>query len=478
MPTIRSIIADLEMELADNEALEAERRSAIEQMVSRAERAGHDRLSATEDRQSEALFRDIEHIRAANRRINAKLSRARAVEREDLEADAGMRETHPTSGGRATNRAYDQVARITREERTYHKGNDPKGTGFLRDVARAQVMGDAEAYSRLARHMAEERVERPQYQERAAGDLVSGSIGGVMVPQYLVSETALAVAARRPFADACVKHQLPAEGMSLIVPTFTQGTAVGNQTTQLLGTGIGAQSMTEADITLPVVTAAGYQNVSRQSVDRSRVDEFVLTDLMTRYATNLDATLINGATTGLAAKALATLGAYADTQPTGAKMYPKLLAAASGVEAVTLGSCADLAVMHSRRWAWLSKEMTTSWPLINSDGIPTQAAGTNANKDYGSGVRGVLPNGMRVIVDNNCATNISANQDEIYVVPSSECHLYEDGNAPAFIRCDQTNATVLGVLFVVYGYYAYTFDRYGSGSMQKVAGTGLTTPTF
>ena len=48
------------------------------------------------------------------------------------------------------------------------------------------------------------------------------------------------------------------------------------------------------------------------------------------------------ATYGLSAKALGTLGAYADTQPTGAKLYPKILAAASGVEAVVLGGNADL----------------------------------------------------------------------------------------------------------------------------------------
>ena len=102
----------------------------------------------------------------------------------------------------------------------------------------------------------------------------------------------------------------------------------------------------------------------------------------------------------------------------------------------------------------------------------------NYNKNYGAGYRGVLPNGMAVVVDNNCSTTVTSNQDEIYVVPSSECHLYEDPNAPAYIRCEQTNAAVLGVLFVVFGYFAFTFDRYGAGSMQKVSGTGLTTPTF
>ena len=44
-----------------------------------------------------------------------------------------------------------------------------------------------------------------------------------VVPQYFVDQTALAVAARRPFADACTPHQLPAEGMTLIVPVFTTG---------------------------------------------------------------------------------------------------------------------------------------------------------------------------------------------------------------------------------------------------------------
>ena len=169
---------------------------------------------------------------------------------------------------------------------------------------------------------------------------------------------------------------------------------------------------------------------------------------------------------------------FADTQPTGAKLYPKILAAASGVEAVLLGQNADLAVMHSRRFAWLSKEMTSTWPLINSQGLPTQAGGINFNKDYGAGFRGVLPNGLAIVVDNNISTVVSANQDEIYIVPSSECHLWEAPGQPTYIRAEQPNAPKLGILFVVYGYYGFTFQRYGAGAMQKVSGTGLTTPTF
>ena len=69
MATIQAIIANLEMELADNEAKEADRRSAIENLVSRAENAGHSRLSAEADKRAEIMFREIESIRSANRRI-------------------------------------------------------------------------------------------------------------------------------------------------------------------------------------------------------------------------------------------------------------------------------------------------------------------------------------------------------------------------------------------------------------------------
>ena len=41
-----------------------------------------------------------------------------------------------------------------------------------------------------------------------------------MVPQYLVDLTGPAAAARRPFADVCAKHVLPADGMSLTLPSY------------------------------------------------------------------------------------------------------------------------------------------------------------------------------------------------------------------------------------------------------------------
>jgi HK97 family phage major capsid protein len=284
-------------------------------------------------------------------------------------------------------------------------------------------MGDAAAWSRLARHMDEERAERPGYQERVAGDLTTTGAGGVVVPQYLVELTAQAVAARRPFADNCTRHPLPAEGMTFVVPTISTATSTGIQATQL--TAVSATSLAETDLSVSVQTAAGMQNVSRQAADRSRIDQFVISDLFNRYATSLDSQMINQATVGLNAVAATALGTFTTGSPTGALLYPKILAAQSGVEATLLGTPADLVVMHSRRWAWLSKEMGSVWPLINSAGVRPQSGGTNNNEPYGSRVPGTLPNGLSVVVDNNVPTNlgVGTNQDAIYVVASGECHL-------------------------------------------------------
>jgi hypothetical protein len=68
-------------------------------------------------------------------------------------------------------------------------------------------------------------------------------------------------------------------------------------------------------------------------------------------------------------------------------------------------------------------------------------------------------------------------EDEIYVVPEDECHLWEDPQAPVFIRAEQPAAASLGVLLVLYGYFAYSFRRYAN-SHQKISGTGLIAPTF
>src|SRR5258708_7149529 len=313
-------------------------------------------------------------------------------------------------------------------------------------------------------------------EQRLAGGPNTGNWAGLTVPQYLVDFYAPAVAAHRPFADICTPHPLPAPGMSINISRVTTATAVSLQATEL-STG-GEQSADDTLLTLPVQTALGDQTISRQAIDRGTgIEDVIMQDLFARYATTLDATLITQAVTGLSASA--TSNAFVNASPTAPLLYPFLLQAQSGSEVATLGIPVTHAIMHSRRWNWMSAHLGATYPLINTAGTPPFSAGTNdPNASYNSGIRGRLPNSLAVVYDNNIATNLGAGtEDEIYIVPQRECHLWEDANAPLFIRAEQTKAAQLGVLVVVYGYFAYTFGRY-LNAMQKVSGTGLIAPNF
>lgn len=401
----------------------------------------------------------------------AQLKTAKAAEERHDQAMLERREDPATVPARKA--AYDQVARVGREERTYHRGNCRKGAEFLRDVVAAQINRDMDAELRLSRHMQEEKVERGQYLERAVG---TGGFAGLVVPQYLTEMYAPAVAARRPFADAMTKLPLPAKGMTVNISRITTPTGVGNQASE----NTNVTSTPEIDdtlLTIPVQTAAGSQTLSRQAVDRGLgVEDVTMSDMQRRYATNLDSTIVNQATTGLSAISQAIV--TDDASPTGEKLYPKILQGASQSEAALLGQAnPDLVVMHSRRWYWFQSQMVAKWPLIGQPGIPAQNGGVNYAERYGSGFRGLLPNGMGVVTDNNIATNLGAgtNQDELFVVPTEESYLWEDPDAPQFIRADQ--AKQLSIDLVLYGYYAYTMGRY-TNSHQKLSGTALVTPAF
>jgi hypothetical protein len=403
--------------------------------------------------------------------MQARMTDLETEQRADEAAARLARETAPS----AVLPAYDKVARVGREERTYRPDTDRHGKQFLWDVTRSFMNRDRDADERLARHMAEERVERAEYMQRAVG---TGAFSGLTVPQYLTDLYAPAVAALRPFADeCCTPHELPAEGMTVNISRITTSSNVDLQVSE--NSNVAEQDMDDTLLTIPVQTAAGQQTISRQAIDRGTgIEDVTLQDLFKRYATKVDSTLINQATTGLSAVAAVT--AYTDTTPTGPELYPKILGASAGVEAALLAQAMPTHVaMHSRRWNWLQSQMSSTWPMIAQPSIPSYNIGTSNGNGYGKGVRGILPNGFLVVVDNNIGTAYGAgtNEDEIYVVPKDECHLWEDPNAPLYIRAEQTKVASLGVLLVVYGYFAYTFSRYANG-MGKIGGTGLVAPTF
>jgi len=406
--------------------------------------------------------------------LSAELDELRAEQARDAKIAELQTQVEDTG---VTRRAYDQVARVGQEARTYTPGNDPRGSAFLADVLSARVGNDYGAQQRLGRHMDEEMVERG---DQLRANTPSANFAGLVVPQYLTDLYAPKAKASRPFADACRNHPLPASGNTVTISKITTAT-----TTAVRSDETSAVSETNIDDTaldISVQEIAGAQSLSRKAVSRGTgVDDVVMQDLFSSYATTLDSTLINQGTTGLSA--VATAVTFTSGSPTAALLYPKLLQGIGEVEAALLDQDpnATAVVMHSRRWAWVQSQLSSTFPLIaqQSFGLNFSAGGVANDSGYGSGVRGVLPSGAPVIVDNNIATNLGAgtNQDEIYVVSLAECHLWEDPNAPMMIRTDtgpsmKTNA----IDIVVYGFVAYTFSRISHA--RAVSGTGLVTPTF
>jgi len=460
----------------------AQARTALDTAIStrRQEQDALMALRSEENLTEEQVAAQVARRDAADAEVTRRQEALDGLEAEQAREDevAALQARAVPASNRAP--AYDRVHRVGQDERTYREDTDRRGAGFERDVA-AAFLGDYDAQARLARHMQEERVERGdqlrtpgQTEQRAVG---TGAFTGLVVPQYLTDMYAPATAAMRPFADVCRPHDLPAQGMTVNLSRITTSTSVDNQASE--NANVTEQDIDDTLLTIPVQTAAGQQTMSRQSIERGAGTEaIVLDDLFRRYHTNLDGKLLNQASTGLTN--VATTVAYTDGTPTAAELYPKVVEGLSGIEGAMLDMASgdNIAVMHSRRWYWMQNAMGSTWPLITQPGVIAQTLGANYAETYGRGVRGVLPNGTPVIVDNNIATNLGAgtNEDEIYLVDRQECHLWEDPDAPMYIRAEQTKAASLGVLLVVYGYYAYTHARYAHS--RKIAGTGLVAPAF
>lgn len=464
---ISDLIARKRGEIAENLA---KRASNVTELASLRDK---DELSTEDEARVEELRQANATLDSERGSLEAKVAEYEAEAAADAAADARARVTEPTEARSPSEQRAPVVVKT--EERTYHAGVDPKGKGFLRDVG-AAFLGNFDARDRLQRHMSEERVERgAEFEQRA---VATSAFAGLVVPQYLTDLVAPAAAAVRPFADICNKHDLPSTGTTVNISRITTATSAAAQASE--NAAVSETNIDDTLLTETMFTVTGQQTMSRQSIDRGvGTEEITLDDLFRRYHTSLDAKLLNDATTGLTNVAGSVT--YTDASPTAAELYPKLLNAQSNMESVFLdqGVGNVYAVMHSRRWAWMQSQVGTSWPFINTPGIPVQAGGVATSAGYAQGVRGLLPNGVGVIVDNNIATNLGAgtNEDEVYIVNSSELHLWEDSGAPMFIRAEQPAAASLGVLLVVYGYAAYSFRRYTSGH-QKIAGTGLVTPTF
>lgn len=371
--------------------------------------------------------------------------------------------------------AYDQVARVGADKRTYSPDNAREGVSFLRDIV-SRLDGDFRAAERLSRHMDEERVERGELLVRDVG---TGAFSGLTVPQYLTDLVAPAVAAGRPLADNCRKLPLPADGMTVNISRVTTATAAAVQATEAAG--VQETDIDDTLLTVNVRTIAGQQDVSRQAVDRSVGAETVIVeDLVRRYHTALDSGIINsdgtlGTHLGIRSTTSIVSVTYTDSSPTPSEAWGPLWDLQQQIESGVFGPATHF-VMHPRRWAFFCSAIGTNQAMVGFNGVAPLQLGAEQSKDYGAGVRGILA-GLPVIVDANIPTNLSSTQDVILGVTASELFLWEQPGSPLLIRAEQVGAGNLLVKLVVYGYSAFTAGRY-PGAHGTITGSGLTTPTF
>ena len=360
---------------------------------------------------------------------------------------------------------------VTREELTY----SPRGDhDFLTDALKATFKTDGDAQERIARHQKEMAVEY-----RAAD---TSSFAGLVVPQYLVELYAPLARAGRPFADACRKHALGNQGMSVVISKINTGTTVAYQTSQ--NTAAVSQDIADTTLTVNVNTIAGQQSVSKQALLRGyNIEQVVLGDLIRAYHTKLDNALLNGTgangqPTGLVTMTSGILVTYTATTGTVAGVFPKIADCIQQVQSQIFAN-PNAIIMHPRRLGFFLAGLDSqNRPLVVPTATnPVNAIGVgNGTPTYGQSGYQIL--GLPIIVDANISTTkgASTNQDTIFVVDLNECHLFEEAGQPTYVQFEEPNGKV-AINTVLFGFSAFTAERYPK-AVAQINGTGLATPSF
>jgi len=476
MPTIGDLVATRESEC---EALEDRAKSNLretELILDTATSDGRSHLTLEETHRVTELQSARDWIRRELKSAKAKRDEARGILQEEVDRMSASEQVTPTETRKP---AYDRVARVGAEERTYRPDDQRSGRpSFFRDLAMGQVFRDPSADARLARHAHENEVDGlAGSQQRAIG---TGAVSGLVPPEYVTEQFAELARAGRPVANAVQSMPLPDTGMTVNVSRITTGTSAASQATENQ-----AVSENNADDTLlspPVVTIAGQQSISRQAIERGELVEQVLTaDLANAHNTELDRQVINGS--GASGQHLGILGtsniisvSYTDASPTAGELWPKLVDAVRQVGAQRFAT-PNLLVMNPLAWGWLLSQLdTTGRPLFAVGGSEGMFNTEGASDTAGYDMTGRML-GCRVVVSGNVPTNLGGgtNESRIIAMRAEDSWLYEDANAPIYIRAEQPLAASLGVLFVAYSYSAFTAGRQPK-SVAVVAGTGLIIP--
>jgi HK97 family phage major capsid protein len=396
--------------------------------------------------------------------------------------------------------ASERAAVVTREERTYTAEKAERGeVSFFSDAYNASTRGDSAARDRLERSAREAAVEG----ETSKRAVATGGFAGLVVPQYLTDMAALALRNGRPLANLLTRFQLPEQGTSLIIPRGTTGAATAIQATE--NSTVQQTDEVWANVTVPVATIAGSQQVSRQSLERGipGLDALIYLDIAGAYAANLDTQVIygtgtSGQMTGICPAAGFTGGTASAflAAPTASTFYSKVAGQIATMAAAGTAISPKLIVMHPRRWGWLTLQVDTAGrPLVvptvdgafnavGINGAPGAYSGDGPNPYMGARIVGYL-HGLPVITDANVPSSVGTPaEDFVMIIDTSNVFLWENGDGlPKFLNFEQTAGTALTTTIVGYNYAAVTALRYPAavgrvGAADTVANQGLVAPTY
>ena len=454
--------------------------------------------------QRAALLSEMERILDTCKKFNRAFSPAEEQRCDDLQKqiaemddriiaakDAEVRRVAAdAAAGDASSRSVERVGgfTVTSEARTYSKhssesSDEREGRSYFVDMM-AYSQGDLSARERIERHAREVEVDG-NLSKRATS---TTSFAGLVVPQYLVEEAALIARAARPFANTVRKMQIPDAGMSFLVPRGTTGASAAVQATE--NSSVSSTDEVWGNVTVPVVTIAGQQDVSRQSLERGSpgLDSLIYADLAGAYGVALDQQVLSGSgSSGQMLGVFNTAGVNQATAftaaATAATFYTKIAGQISAITSTRFLAPTWIA-MAPRRGAWLeSLTDTTGRPLVVPGAqAPMNVMGLDPATDYGTG--GSLL-GLNVVTDANLPTAVGTGpEDQVLVYRAQDLILWEDGDGmPQQLRFEQTLGNQLTVKLVAYGYAAFTAGRYPAsvgiiGGNAGSAGFGLVAPTF
>lgn len=478
MATFADLISQAESALASKRALSAALNT--ERTALLAPLAPTDSLTVEGQARFDALTADKRAADVEATTLEGKLTSLRADADEDDKATRAAVVSVPAAVRQAP-------ATIGNEPRTYSAGTANEGISFLRDMYFSSERGDRSALARVERHMSEARVEG-EVSKRAG---TTGGFAGLVPPQYLVDEAVLVARQGRPFANIVQHKQLPDTGMQLIIPRSTTGVSAGVQASE--NSAVSNTDEVWTNVTVPVVTIAAQQDLSRQSIERGEgIDSLVILDIAAAYAVALDKQVLSGTGSGGQMLGLLTTAGIGVSTAYGAVItptlfYKKLLGAVNQIQ--TARFYAPTAIcMHPQRWNWLLTQVDTAGrPLAvpNMNG-PFNALGVAlAPVDVATTAPSGWVAGLPVITDANIPTAVGTNsEDQVIVLRASDSYLWEQGDgSPINLRFEQTLGNQLTIKLVAYNFAAFTAGRFPAasssiGGVDSTATFGQIAPTF